>query len=176
MEGLPLSGATPASCHCRIMPLPLPPTFVSPTYKHHQRRPTSARAPPKPAQAVARRRRRRCGPTPSCTHTSSHTHVLRRSRPKALSLVGGCSGVGCAFVAEMALDAQAHALAGAPSKIVVSLNVSSDAVRWELACAGAPPSFVLDFWANLQVCGSKMHDSLLLPCRVLLYKSDFLHE
>ena len=70
--------------------------------------------------------------------------------PTALSLVGGpwwttpvpgAGGGSCAFVAEMALDGEAHALAGAPSKLVVSLNVSSDAVlSWELVQARPAPS------------------------------------
>ena len=39
--------------------------------------------------------------------------------------VGGAAAVACAFVAELAMDKEAHLLAGAPERLVVAVNVSS---------------------------------------------------
>jgi hypothetical protein len=38
----------------------------------------------------------------------------------------------CSFVVEMAIDAEAHALAGAPEKLAFALNVSSSGVEWDV--------------------------------------------
>ena len=38
----------------------------------------------------------------------------------------------CQFIAETTMDEAAHALAGAPQRVSIALNVSTDAIEWDV--------------------------------------------
>lgn len=53
---------------------------------------------------------------------------------------GTTAGGGCEFVVEMVLDPEAHALAGAPNRVVAAVSVSARAVAWDMVQIGKRPT------------------------------------